>query len=129
MKLFSTAKDGGNESHVTGFFIIESKPLFSIVLLHFRNGTREAFHSHAFNAATWVLKGKFLEKKLDGTETLFEPSVKPKLTSRDCFHKVFSYGDTWALSFRGPWSKTWREYLPQEERFVTLTNGRKVVNV
>ena len=127
MKLFSLAKDGGPDSHVTGFFLVEIKSLFSIVLLHFANGTREAYHSHAFNAVTWVLKGEFQERMLDGKVNIFKPSLKPKITLRSTFHKVFSVGSTWALSFRGPWTNTWKEFLPSTRKFVTLTHGRKIV--
>lgn len=127
MKLFSLSKDGGTESNVTGFFFVEIKKLFSVVLLHFANGTRDAYHSHAFNAVTWVLKGEFQEHMLDGTVNIFRPSFRPKITPRSTFHKVKSVGSTWALSFRGPWVSTWREYLPSVKKFVTLTHGRKVV--
>lgn len=57
MRLMSYASDGGINSGVKGLFLIEIKPVFSIVLLRFRKGTREAYHSHAFNAVTWFLKG------------------------------------------------------------------------
>lgn len=135
MKFFKTAKDGGEESHVTGFFIVEIKSLFSIVLLHFRNGTREAFHSHAFNAITWFLKGQVTEHRLyPGSQTFgpivtqFLPSFVPKITLRSNLHKVFSLGDTWALSFRGPWKDSWIEYRSTEKKFVTLTHGRKTIS-
>ena len=49
MKLFKYMKDGGPESTVWGYFLIEIKSLFTIVLLHFKNGSREAYHNHAFN--------------------------------------------------------------------------------
>lgn len=127
MKFFSLSKDGGAESHVTGFFFVEIKKLFSIVLLHFANGTRDAYHSHAFNAVTWVIKGEFQEHMLDGKVNIFKPSFRPKITPRSTFHKVKSVGSTWAISFRGPWVNTWREYLPSSKSFVTLTHGRKVV--
>jgi predicted metal-dependent enzyme (double-stranded beta helix superfamily) len=128
MKFFRTAKDGGEKSHVTGFFFIELKPLFSIVLLHFRNGTREAYHNHAFNALTWVLKGEFEEQMLKGHKRRYTPSFKPKLTRRSSFHKVFSIGDTYALSFRGPWKKQWQEYSTETGKITVLTHGRKVVS-
>lgn len=136
MRFLEKAKDGGPESHVTGYFLVEIKPLFSIVLLHFANGTREAFHTHAFNALTWIVKGRFEENRMtgikDGKEVVdvrvFPPSLRPKRTLRNCLHKVFSIGDTWALSFRGPWANTWTEYLPAEKKFVILTHGRKIVD-
>lgn len=131
MKLFHKAKDGGPDSKVTGYWLIESKRFFSVVLLRFDKGSREAFHTHAFNAVSWVLKGKLLEVVRNGTfpllntETEYKPSVLPIYTPRECFHRVFGIADvTWALSVRGPWSKTWKEYIPADDEEYTLTNGR-----
>lgn len=50
-------KDGGPESPVDAYFLVELKGLFSIALLKFNKGCREAFHSHAFDAWTWFLSG------------------------------------------------------------------------
>ena len=61
MKFLFKAKDGGPESKVTGYWLIESKRWFSIALLRFDEGSREAFHTHAFNAISWVLWGELLE--------------------------------------------------------------------
>jgi predicted metal-dependent enzyme (double-stranded beta helix superfamily) len=125
MRIFQTAPDGGKDSGVTALFLIEVKSLFSIAILRFKDGSREAYHDHAFNAMSWVLKGRFIERKITGEETLYEPSLKPKVTKRDCFHKVISQGDTSVLTIRGPWSKTWHEYKNNE--MITLTHGRQVV--
>jgi quercetin dioxygenase-like cupin family protein len=124
MRFLETSKDGGPESHVTGFFIVEIKPLFSIVLLKFAKGTREAFHSHAFNALTFWLKGKVKEHLLNG-EGHYWYAGDLKYTARNCFHKVEAIEDTWALSLRGPWVNKWREFI--NGKFITLTHGRKVV--
>jgi len=123
---FDKRKDGGPESHVTAYFLVAIKPLFTIGLLHFADGTRDVYHSHAFNAVTLVLKGRFRENYLDGKVVEFK-SGDIKYTPRTRFHKVFSIGDTWALTFRGPWVDTWKEYRPKEHRFVTLTHGRQIV--
>jgi hypothetical protein len=130
MKLFFKAKDGGPESKVTGYWLIESKRFFSIALLRFDKGSREAFHTHAFNAVSWVLWGGLKEHVLNLPLKLFAygPSLKPIITPRDRFHRVFGMADvTWALTFRGPWDATWKEWLPAEDKEITLTNGRVVV--
>lgn len=132
MKFFKTMKDGGPESTVWGFFLAEIKSLFTIVLLHFHPGSREAYHSHAFNALSWVLKGKLTEYVRDGKLQLvqivdYKPSLRPIWTPRDRLHKVVSTGDTYVLSFRGQWAQTWGEYLPFQNKYVTLTHGRKTV--
>ena len=126
-RLFYKKADGGKESGVTGYMLIEWKPVFSIGLLHFRKGSREASHSHAFNGITWWLRGHVSEiihpsKMVQD----FWPSLKPKITKRGCFHKVYAHKDTWALTFRGPWEDTWQEYRPQSG-YVTLTHGRREV--
>lgn len=125
MKFLSYSKDGGTYSTVSGLFIIEIKKLFSIVLLRFEDGSRDAFHSHAFNCFSWLLSGRLYEQNLNGSVRYYKPSLFPFTTKRTTFHKVKSNGISFVLSFRGPWAKTWQEYLPIEERFVELTNGRK----
>lgn len=134
MKVLKHMKDGGPDSNVSGYFLVEIKSLFSVVLLHFSQGSREAYHSHAFGAISWLIKGKLREFVLTGKPVAlgstkgYSPSFKPITTPRSRFHKVFSVGDSWALSFRGPWKKNWQEYLPKTGETVILTHGRKVVS-
>lgn len=133
MKFFKLASDGGKDSGVVGFFLVEIKSLFSIVILRFNNGTREAFHSHAFNALTWFLKGNVKEHRISPSDPtqeetkIFGPSLKPKYTPRENHHKVESLGTSWAISFRGPWVDTWKEFRPTLGKFITLTHGRQIV--
>lgn len=134
-------KDGGPESTVWAHFLCEFKGLFSIVLLRFEDGSRDAYHSHAFHAVSWVLKGGLVEERLrnPGDKLVFGdvysylPSALPIFTLRSHHHKVTSVGRSWVLSFRGPWSQTWDETIPPAvpggapERRV-LMNGRRVVD-
>jgi hypothetical protein len=100
------------------------------VLLKFNNGSRENYHSHAFNAITWFLRGRVREETYESMfETVdkwFIPSFIPKITRRGKIHRVHSFGTTWALSFRGPWSDTWHE-IDKNNKIITLTHGRKQV--
>ena len=47
--------DGGKDSGVTGYWLIEWKRGFSIVLLRFSKGSREAYHSHGYRQGIMVL--------------------------------------------------------------------------
>lgn len=128
MKLFFRSKDGGPESTVWGYWLIEAKRFFSIALLKFVGKSREAYHSHAFDAVSWVLKGELTEDKLwfnDHIITVYKPDPKPIFTSRHTMHKVSSDGTTWVLTIRGPWSVYWNEMV--NGKWLTLTHGRKVV--
>lgn len=137
-RLLYVKPDGGKDSGVTAYFLIEWKILFSIGILKFNKGTREAYHSHAFNALTWWLKGSVTEAKLNALfesneislkdEDItkdFKPSVIPKLTLRNNFHKVIAHKKTWAITFRGRWCNTWKEL--KDGKLITLTHGRKEI--
>lgn len=127
-RFFFKKFDGGKDSGVSGYMLIEWKKVFSIGLLHFKKGSREAYHSHAFCALTWFLKGTVTEEKYNGPNKDFGPSIIPKFTPRTNLHRVISHSDTWALTFRGPWEDYWIEYRPeQNEAWVYLTHGRKEV--
>lgn len=126
MKLFHKAKDGGPESNVTGYWLVEAKKFLSVALLRFSDGTRDAFHEHAFDSVNWILRGKVVEEHIDGNVVEHRPSWWPVLTPRETFHRVRSEGTTWVFTIRGPWKDTWREYVA--DKFVTLTHGRKIVD-
>lgn len=126
MRILFRSKDGGKESRVWGYWLIEWKRFFSIGLLCFEDGSRDAYHSHAFNCISWVLWGQLGEQLKDYPDStwFYYPSFRPVRTYRDTFHKVTSIGRTWVLTFRGPWAETWKEYLPTQNRELTLTSGR-----
>lgn len=131
MRLFFKSKDGGKDSNVTGWWLIEAKNLFSIVVLCFDKGSREAYHNHAFNSWSWILCGKLLEHVKDEYfySQYITPAILPLYMPRERMHKVEGIADkTWVISFRGPWTKTWKEYIIKEHKEITLINGRKIIN-
>lgn len=128
MKILSISKDGGEYSKVHAYTLVEIKSLFSVILLKFDPGSRDAYHTHAFNCFNWLLRGKLMEYEIqnDGTITTKEytPSIWGFPIYRKTYHKVVSLGTSYVLSFRGPWQKTWKEFLPSDNRELTLTHGR-----
>lgn len=131
MRFFHKGKDGGPESPVTGYWLVEIKGLFSVLLLRFGDGARTSYHSHAFNAFTWFLRGDMIEERLRGKDRLVEwsmyrRSLLPKLTRRDNLHRVHSRGTSWAFTLRGPWADHWWELRGgRKGRAVVLTHGRR----
>ena len=118
-RLLTITKDGGPESRVWAYWLIGIKAWFSIVLLRFDNGYRDAYYDHAFNSVSWVLWGRLHEFEVPDPEKLLHqvvkehrPSLTPVITRRSTLHKVVSRGRTWVLSFRGPWCKEWHERIP-----------------
>ena len=127
MKIFRIAKDGGPESTVLGYWLLEVKSLISIALLRFADGSRDAYHSHAFDSLNWVLRGEVEEQHIDGRVIRHKPGLLPVITRRSTFHKVVSRGTTWVFSLRGPWARNWEEYDPSNKQYSTLTHGRRRV--
>jgi hypothetical protein len=127
MKFLTKMKDGGKESSVTGYWLIEWKGLFSICLLKFEGRSREAYHQHAFNSVSWLVSGGLFEEDFIHPvfDRTYKPSFIPIWTPRGKYHKVTSEGVSWVLTFRGRWSTTWKEYREIEGKEYTLTNGRR----
>lgn len=125
MKVLFKSKDGGPLSTVTGYWLIENKKYFSIVLLKFEGASREAYHTHAFNSISWLLNGQLKELFLDNYRLInhYCPSLKPIFTSKNDFHMVNSVGTSWILSFRGPWETKWKEYTDKDKEYY-LNDGR-----
>lgn len=125
MRLFQKAKDGGPESPVDAYFLFEIKSLMSVAILKFNQGSREAFHTHAFHALTWFIKGDLVEEDINGEYHIYERSLLPKVTKRSKNHRVIADKDSWCLTIRGPWCKVWTE--DTDEKTTVLTHGRKIV--
>lgn len=121
-------KDGGPESRVY-VWGLEIKGLFSVLAMRFDQGSREAYHSHAFGSVSWLLSGALHENLPDqalNAERLYYPSWRPIVTRRSTYHKVIGLRSAnWVLTFRGPWKARWRDSSAEGD--LTLTHGRKVV--
>jgi hypothetical protein len=126
MRFLSKTKDGGSNSPVDAYFLFEIKWLGSIALLKFNKGGREEFHNHAFHALTWFLKGHLLEQDADLSLKEYTRSWFPKITKKSKLHRVKALRDSWCLTIRGPWEKTWYEYCDGKK--TTFTHGRKIVS-
>lgn len=129
MRLLSWCKDGGPESTVSAFWLLEIKSLFSVGLLRFGHGSRSSYHTHAFNSWSWLLSGQLLETSYYDNEPqrVYTPSWRWIKTAREVFHRVASWGNSWVFTLRGPWRKYWYEYNPEAGQWTSLTHGRKEV--
>jgi len=117
-------KDGGEESTVWGWFV-EAKRLATVALLRFEDGSREAYHSHAFDCVSVLLEGELHEHHLFGGVFVYRaPCVF--VTRKNTFHKVVSVGRSYVATVRGPWADEWLEWT-EAQGFQVLTNGREAV--
>lgn len=131
VKILEKCKDGGPDSPVDAYVLFECKKLCSVMLLKFNKGCRDNFHSHAFNALTWFIKGSLVEERLlDGrvVKYKYERSLLPKVTMKDNLHRVVSHKVGWCFTVRGKWQDTWTEFNSKESTTTELTNGRVVLS-
>lgn len=129
MRFFTKTKDGGPNSTVDAYVLVEIKSLFSIMLLKFNKGTRENYHSHAFNAFSWFIKGNLREERLGRSLShVYTRGLFPKVTKKDNVHKVHAAKTSWVFTIRGPWQISWVEYNKKENKTIVLTNGRQKVH-
>lgn len=129
MRFLTKVKDGGPSSNVDALVLVEIKGLFSIMLLKFNKGQREAYHSHAFHALSWFLKGKLVEHNYEQPSVKYKRSLFPKITPRNQVHRVEALEDSWVFTLRGPWVKRWVEVDPVTKVRTTFQSpGRQVVS-
>ncbi len=131
MRFFQKTKDGGPDSTVEAYFLFEIKWLCSIALLKFNKGSRTNYHTHAFNALTWFIKGSMTEIRLAdlGQELAeYRHSIIPKVTRKDNLHKVVAHKTSWCFTIRGPWDKHWKEVDLDAGIEYNLTHGRQVLS-
>ena len=125
MKFHFGSNDGGPESTVR-MYGFEWKGVFSALVLRFDGQSRFAYHEHAFNSVSWLLRGMLAERfRGVSNARYYYPNLLPFVTRRTDFHLVDSIGTSWVLSFRGPWTARWREYIPGVGMRV-LRHGREV---
>lgn len=105
------------EQEVSQFVLFECKWLFSIIFFYFHksDGEQDRFHTHAFNAFSVKLFGRYDEYiLLDEKTGDFEirPRVKVfQYFPRDSYHKIGKGTGCMTILFSGPWKKTWKEYI------------------
>jgi len=104
------------DQKVSQFVIFECKWLFSIIIFYFHksNGSQDRYHTHAFNALSFKLFGKYSEYVLDDEKTgayhIQERKNVIQYFPRDSYHKIGNSTGCSTILLSGPWYKTWKEY-------------------
>ena len=131
---------------ITRYTLFECKWLFSIYIHDIDSVSQDRFHTHAFNALVYILKGSYSELikvnsvkvnsvKINNDAKHENNSVIRKTYRRGQFryiprllnHKIEkSEPHTTSLSLTGPYSSMWTEELDDGTLYV-LTAGRKVL--
>ncbi len=109
------------------FTLFELKNIGGIIINLFNTQTQDRYHSHAFAAWSWMIKGFYFEDVwLNGKATTKRIS-KSRFIPKDYTHKItYSAPNTISITFEGPWDYQWAEYF-DDGRVKIYTWGRKVL--
>lgn len=101
------------EQSVTELTILEYKKWFSIKLFNFHKseGVQDRFHTHAFNAYSFLLKGDYIEEVLEDNKIVkcLRSRSKVLFIPKDSYHRITRSKGCVTLLVTGPWGETFKE--------------------
>ena len=101
------------EQSVTELTILEYKKWFSIKLFNFHKseGVQDRFHTHAFNAYSFLLKGDYTEEVLEGDKIVkcARSRSKALFIPKNSYHRITRSKGCVTILITGPWGETFKE--------------------
>lgn len=131
MILFRKKRVELGDGHINAYTIFEHKKLFSIIIYHWKTIRQNRFHSHAFAALAFLLKGSYTEERIVNgkvEKNVIKDILKPRYLPRNYTHRILeAKPKTWTIVFTGPWIKHWYEYFQDTKTWIKYAWGRKVI--
>jgi hypothetical protein len=131
MVLFKRKRVELGEGHIIAYVLFEHKSLFSVILYNWQTIKQNRFHSHAFAAIAFLLRGAYEQERYSKGEIKTEKVnqwLRPRYLPKNYTHRIMkAEPHTWTLVLTGPWIKYWYEYFDDTNTWVKYTWGRKVV--
>ena len=116
---------------VTQYLIFENKHFLSLIFYRWNTIDQVRFHTHAFGAVAFLLRGWYWEKVLyNGIEMTNFVNIPfyPRVLPRNYTHAIGNAKPgTMTMVITGPWQKYWYEFFPDTQLWVKYTWGRKIV--
>tara|TARA_R110000850_G_scaffold100075_1_gene207169 strand:- start:163 stop:627 length:465 start_codon:yes stop_codon:yes gene_type:complete len=132
IKLLTSKQVALGQGNVTQYTLFECKELFSIIFYRWNTIDQVRFHTHAFNAYAFLLKGYYHEKiisKGKTTDNIVNQILKPRFLAREYCHSIgYAKPNTMTLVITGSWQDTWQEYFPDTKKWVTYSWGRNKID-
>jgi hypothetical protein len=101
------------EQSITELTLLEYKKWFSIKLFNFHKsgGVQDRFHTHAFNAYSFLLKGDYTEEVLEDNKIIkcLRSRSKALFIPKDSYHRITRSKGCVTLLVTGPWGETFKE--------------------
>lgn len=142
MKWFKKSEVALGEGSVTQYIVFEHKKLFSLIFYRWNTIDQVRFHTHAFAAVAFLLKGWYWEQVIFNKiimQNFVNIPFLPRFLPKNYCHSVQNAKPgTMTMVITGPWQKYWFEYFPDYRehehvigtgKWVKYTWGRKKVGV
>lgn len=128
MKIFRKSEVVLGQGSVTQYIVFEHKRLFSLIFYKWNTIDQVRFHTHAFAAVAFLLKGWYWEKVMfNGVEMTNFVNVPwiPRFLPKNYCHAVQNAKPgTTTMVITGPWQKHWYEFFPDTKQWVKYNWGR-----
>jgi hypothetical protein len=109
------------------FTIIELKYIGGIIINKFNTTNQDRFHSHAFFAFSWMIRGWYNEDIIKDNKIISKKITKSRIIPKNHIHKIKdSSKDAISVTFEGPWGNTWSEFY-DDGRVKVYSWGRRVL--
>ncbi len=143
MNLFQKIKDSTffkksnvclGKGTVTQYILIENKHFFSIIFYKWNTISQSRFHSHAFNAVAFLIKGFYWEKIIfdescTEVDNVINVPLVPRFLPKNYIHSIgYSKPNTITMLISGKWDENWHEYFPDSKKWVRYGWGRVVID-
>lgn len=133
MKFLSTKDIKLGDFNARQFTLFEYKPWFSIIFFWFSgDGWQDRYHTHAFDAVSLCLYGKYEERELlNPTTGAYRERPRRfgfRFFPKNSYHSLGESKGCLTLLLSGPWKGNWKEWKNGKE--YSLSDGRvRVENV
>lgn len=110
--MFKHRKIETGSGPVDRWTLFEFKRLFSVYVHRWNVDYQDRYHTHAFDAWSWMVRGSYKERLYVDDNTYMEHDVTPGFRFIPWFtnHSIANCRpNTWTVTFAGPWRKTWTE--------------------
>lgn len=101
------------EQLVSELTILEYKKWFSLKLFYFHKteGAQDRFHTHAFNAYSFLIKGDYIEEVIEDNKIKKIKRSRKKLLfiPKDTYHRITKSEGCYTVLLTGRWGSRFKE--------------------
>lgn len=101
------------EQLVSELTILEYKKWFSLKLFHFHKteGSQDRFHTHAFNAYSFLIKGDYTEEVIENDKIVKLKRSRKRVLfiPKDTYHRITKSNGCYTVLLTGSWGNKFKE--------------------